>query len=947
MVLKDAYKKFSIIVTAIVLSTVLSCASCGKKPIDEKNNTEAAAKTETAFGISADVIDDAKDTEGSFCLLVYMIGSDLENFDGAASNDIQEMLEAASGDDLNIIIQTGGSKSWHLKEIENDGVGRYRISNGKLETIELLDNVRMSEAETLADFISWAGKCYPADRYGMVLWNHGGGTLIGYGLDEYYPDETMSIGEIHEALSKGGLNFDFIGFDACLMCTVETAVALSGHADYMIASEETEPSTGWYYTEWIKRISDDPGLSIPELAGTIIDSFVSGPDHNKYDFYTLSLIDLKKIGDLYLALNEYFKEEEAFFNEQFRNTLTARTHTKSFGNDGYEQIDLFDYLESSEEETQSGRAQKVLEKAQEAVCYYRGTVTGSNGLAIYYPYLYPKQFDSVMEMLYSLDYDENYFDFYRHFLNVLVKTGLNLSEAGGGEEKSVSKVKKIKDFSIDMRISKEELLETSWYDPDTVIPEKLLVPDVNLIKLIKKGNPGLHLPEEQRELISDIWVDYWLDMGDGLLIDYGTWSLHDWDGDGDITLDYDMGDGWLTDFGIWNLRDWDRDGDITPDYDEKFFSLNGEIVPYYLTGVVHGETSGEDYICGYVPAMLNDKNILIQIVQDEETPHGRIVGYKYNYKSDVSRSNDDPKISPKGLHQFKDGDKIRTYFVRYTNGDSIGSNTFDSLVYNGDPIIYNEGIELSYEPFNRAGNSDAHVLVNFRLNDIYGNTYYTSAIEAPDITVSSDENSGTGNRAALNGGGRNYTGNQPVAPGVYDALMQSNANMTMNYDGVANGAGEQGNVEQIDNNDEQTNADMIDNVDELNEEDEVDADELNIDNQDGGDDNFANTEADAGNNEQTESAQESGEDRLTENQDGRIANKVAITEADAGDNEQTASVQESSEDRLTENQNIRAVNDAIDTSGQNDGTQNDVPLYTVADQTNADYTGIAASLENV
>ena len=905
MVLKDAYKKFSIIVTAIVLSTVLSCASCGKKPIDEKNNTEAAAKTETAFGISADVKDDAKDAEGSFCLLVYMIGSDLENFDGAASNDIQEMLEAASGDDLSIIIQTGGSKSWHLKEIENDGVGRYRIKDGKLETVELLDNVRMSEAETLADFISWAGKCYPDDRYGIVLWNHGGGTLIGYGLDEYYPDETMSIGEIHEAFSKGGLHFDFIGFDACLMCTVETAVALSGHADYMIASEETEPSTGWYYTEWIKRISEDPAMSIPELAGTIIDSFVSGPDHNKYDFYTLSLIDLKKIGDLYLALSEYFKEEEAIFNEQFRNTLTARTHTKSFGNDGYEQIDLFDYLESSEQEAQSGRAQKVLDKAREAVCYYRGTVAGSNGIAIYYPYLYPKQFDSVMEMLYSLDYDESYFDFYRHFLNVLVKTGLNVSEAGGGKEKSVSKVKKTKDITVDMRISEEELLETSWYDPDTEIPENLPVPDVNLVKLIKKGKPGLRLPEEQWEVISDIWVDYWLDTGDGWLLDYGT----------------------------RNVYDWDRNGDIIPDYDGKRLALNGEIVPYYLTGVVHGETAGEDYICGYVPAMLKDKSILIQIVQDAETPDGRIVGYKYNYRDAVSRFNEDPKISPKGLHQFKDGDEIRACYARYNNGDSIGTNSFDSLVYSKDPIIYSDGIEVSYEPFDRVGSRN-HVLMNFRLTDIYGNTYYTSAIEAPDITVATDENNETGTRAALSGGRANSAGNQPGAPGVYDVLMQSNGNMSMNNAGAANGADGQGNAELTDINGEQDNASVIDNEEELNAEDEVDAEELNNEDQDGGEENSVDTENDAGDDN---AANIEADDR---------DNTVTNTGADAGYNEQTYSAQESGEYRLNENQDVRAVNNAADTNGQNDGTQNDVPLSSVADQTNADYTGIAESLEN-
>ncbi|ETP73885.1 clostripain family protease [Lachnospiraceae bacterium JC7] len=687
------------IITAIVLSAVLSCTSCSEKPAGT-NETG----TETAAGMTADRNGNAEDTGGSFSLLVYMIGSDLESFDSAASKDIQEMLGAASGDRLNIIIQTGGSKNWHLKEIVNDRIGRYRISNGKLETIELIDNVRMSEPETLSDFISWAEKNHSADRYGLVLWDHGGGTLLGYGLDEYYPDETMSIDQIHEALTKSNLHFDFIGFDACLMCTVETAEALSGHADYMIASEETEPATGWYYTEWIKQLSEDPGLSIPELSRTIIDSFVSGPDYNKYDFYTLSLVDLKKIDELYLALSEYFKEEEAVLNEQFQNTVVARKRTKSFGNDGYEQIDLFDYLNAAEEETQSGRAQKVLEKATETVCYYRGTVSGSNGIAIYYPYLYPEHFDAVMEMLYALDYDESYFDFYRHFLNVLVKTRLNTSASEGGEENSVSKVKEVRDVTVDTGISEEELLKTSWYDPGTLLPENLLIPDVNVFQMIKKdnfGKFGLHLPDEQWELISDIWVDYWLDLNNGWLIDCGTDKFYKWDWDDDLTVDYDG----------------------------KWMALNGEIVPYYLTGVVYGETFAEDYSFGYVPAMLNDKPILIQIVNDAETPYGRYVGYKYNYEDADSRFNEDPKISSKGLHQFKDGDEIRTYYARYIHKEGIGTSTFDSLVYNGDPIIYNGGLEVSYEPFDRDGSRDIHVYVNFRLNDIYGNTYYTFAID--------------------------------------------------------------------------------------------------------------------------------------------------------------------------------------------------------------------------
>lgn len=689
---------FTLIITTILSTAVLSCTSCFKKTVDGTKETEAASVITTEGNDTAD------DSVGSFNLLVYMIGSDLESFDAAASKDIQEMLGAASGDKLNIIIQTGGSKSWHLNEIAGDRIGRYRIRNGELETIELLDSVRMSEPETLSDFISWAGKTYPADRYGLVLWDHGGGTLLGYGLDEYYPDETMCIDQLHKALSDGGLHFDFIGFDACLMCTVETAMALSGHADYMIASEETEPSTGWYYTEWIKQLSGNPGLPIPDLSKTIIDSFVSGPDYNKYDFYTLSLVDLNKIGDLYLALSEYFKEEETDLNEQYQKTVIARRRTKSFGNDGFDQIDLFDYLESAEEETQSGRAQKVIEKAKEAVCYYQGTVTGSNGIAIYYPYLYPERFDQVMDMLYALDYDDSYFDFYRHFLNVLVKTRLSTLEAEEVDENHVPNVKEIKDITIDTGLSEERLLKTSWYDPDTVLPENLLVPDVNVFKMVPKdnfGKYGLHLPDEQWELISDIWVDYWLEMENGWLVDCGTDKYYEWDWDGDLTLDYDG----------------------------KWLALNGEIVPFYLTGEVQGETFAEDYSFGYVPATLNDKGIKIQIVNDAETPYGRVVGYKYNYENADSRFNEDPKISAKGLHQFKDGDEIRTYYARYNNKEGVGTSTFDSLVYNGGPIIYNGGLEVSYEPFDRYRNRDIHVYVNFRLNDIYGNTYYTYSID--------------------------------------------------------------------------------------------------------------------------------------------------------------------------------------------------------------------------
>ena len=75
----------------------------------------------------------------------------------------------------------------------------------------------------------------------------------------------MTLDEIHSALTKADVDFDFIGFDACLMATYETAVMLEQHADYMIASEETEPGIGWYYTGWINALSSNTSINTAEL----------------------------------------------------------------------------------------------------------------------------------------------------------------------------------------------------------------------------------------------------------------------------------------------------------------------------------------------------------------------------------------------------------------------------------------------------------------------------------------------------------------------------------------------------------------------------------------------------------------------------------------------------------------------------------------------------------
>lgn len=156
----------------------------------------------------------------------------------------------------------------------------------------------MADASTLKNFLTWGCEFAPADRYGLILWNHGAGPLMGMCLDELYPDEetgmnTLSLNELEEALKGSSFAKEklvFIGFDACLMCSLEIASLVSPYAEYMIASQETEPASGWDYS-FLKEVNS---LSDGETWGKRITAAYEESLQQTYDSATLSCLDLGK-----------------------------------------------------------------------------------------------------------------------------------------------------------------------------------------------------------------------------------------------------------------------------------------------------------------------------------------------------------------------------------------------------------------------------------------------------------------------------------------------------------------------------------------------------------------------------------------------------------------------------------------------------------------------------
>ncbi|MCR5795173.1 MAG: hypothetical protein K6G61_07505, partial [Solobacterium sp.] len=285
-------------------------------------------------------------------VLVYMCGTDLESKYGMATADLNEMVNSVQSDKLNVIVETGGTSRWKNNAMTARTNQRWKIASKSLVTLDKNMGAKaMTDPNTLADFIKYGVKNFPADRYMLIFWDHGGGSVQGYGYDELYPNSSMSVDEIAQALKAGGVKFDIIGFDACLMANMETAIAVEPYGDYLIASEETEPGTGWYHTEWLSMLAQNTSTSSLEIGKKIIDDFCTKAQSGAAagDKNTLSIIDLAEFKNTVPAKLSAFANQisSEVKNDNYQAVADVRSRTKEFAQaNRLDQIDLVHFCES-------------------------------------------------------------------------------------------------------------------------------------------------------------------------------------------------------------------------------------------------------------------------------------------------------------------------------------------------------------------------------------------------------------------------------------------------------------------------------------------------------------------------------------------------------------------------------------------------------------------------
>ena len=701
--------------TPVVSSSGFTGANGAYTGWQEEPNT-AAVITETAAGTRAKYTEIKGNGQDTVTLMVYMCGTDLESKHGMGSADLGEMCKAAIAENVNVFVMTGGCRAWKTTGISNTQNQIYKIETGSIKCLENnAGNKAMTDPNNLSDFIKYCKNHKDAkdtDRYMLILWDHGGGTISGYGYDEKNASAgSMTLPAIASALKAGGVQFDFIGFDACLMATLETALVLNPYTDYMIASEETEPGVGWYYTNWLTDLSANTSMETVALGKEIVDEFVKEcakrcPGQKT----TLSVIDVAELSSTVGKDLSAFSDSTAdlISGSGYQSVSAARANTREFGvSSKIDQVDLVHLALNLG--TPEGKA--LANTLRHAVKYNRtsSNVTDAYGISAYFPYRNTAKVNSAVNQLNAIGMDAGYTACVRKFASLEVtgqatqggtgspfgslfggSSGTSVSGGMGdiigallGGGSSSSSVSGLSDFAgmlggfgfFDKSLKENDLTTAvSGYTLPALTWER------------DGGTNVLRLTDEQWGLVNGLLLNVFLDDGKGYI-----------------------------DLGLDNIYEFTKDGALIGDYDGMWVAIDKQPVAYYYESML--TENGRTVMQGRVPVLLDGDRAELLIAFEDDRAY--IAGARYVYTAEGETAL--TETTAKAVDALPEGAVIQPICDRYGY-----DGAYEDSFLLGDPIVYHEGIEVSDV---RLTKDSGDPVPSYVLTDIFGVEHWTPAID--------------------------------------------------------------------------------------------------------------------------------------------------------------------------------------------------------------------------
>ena len=296
--------------------------------------------------------------------------------------------------------------------------------------------VNTGDPNRLNEFIAWGVNNYPADRYALVLWNHGQGwDDTDIFADERYKSFSRHASRrlphalfqtaVRQALNKAksihelrailiddnakdfldnkemkqvvantekllGRNLDILGMDACLMSMIEVGYQIHESVDFTVGSEQVEPGEGWPYNLILAELARNPSMKPQALSMVIVDQYLAS--YTSDDEVTQAACMLSQAEALGQAIDALAKALTNSLGDMATrvNIMQARNQVQSY--DVVDNIDLVDFcslLANSAAGSQiADRCQGVIQAVKSYVMkqgFKGSSLKNSHGVAIYFP----------------------------------------------------------------------------------------------------------------------------------------------------------------------------------------------------------------------------------------------------------------------------------------------------------------------------------------------------------------------------------------------------------------------------------------------------------------------------------------------------------------------------------------------------------------------------------
>ncbi len=346
-------------------------------------------------------------------VMVYLdADNDLESY---GIKDINEMEMVGSSSQVNILVQIdripynvlNSLYIGYLDDFSNSNwstTRRYYITQDMdLNLINSplladLGELNMGDPQTLIDFVSWAITNYPARKYLLVLWNHGGGfRSVSFTTKDICWDysnglDKITMPELADALSvissQAAGKIDILGMDACLMAMTEVAYQVKDFTEIMVTSQEYVPAEGWPYEAILAELIANPSMSKEELATQIVDKYIlSYPFKN----VTCSATDLSQM-DILAGEVSALAQAVIADNSTSKNIyLQCGQQSQYFSDPDF--VDLYDLCQQFLNYSNNIEVKNIATSIQQTLNYARlksvnngGALKDANGLSIYFPW---------------------------------------------------------------------------------------------------------------------------------------------------------------------------------------------------------------------------------------------------------------------------------------------------------------------------------------------------------------------------------------------------------------------------------------------------------------------------------------------------------------------------------------------------------------------------------